>query len=153
SSPELQHILTDSGAVAVVTTPELLATVTAAVKGVEEADGAPELRHVIVVDDAPDSLPEHVRGVDFAELESAPPAGVVPISDDDLATLMYTTGTTGRAKGVMLSHRNLYYCSRSSHEASQAEEITRALTPLPLSHAYGMIVTLVGYHATERALG
>ena len=53
----------------------------------------------------------------------------------------------------MLSHRNLYYCSRSSHEASQAEGITRALTPLPLSHAYGMIVTLVGFHATERALG
>src|SRR5215470_17713735 len=66
SSPELQHILTDSGAVAVVTTPELLATVTAA------AAGAPELRHVIVVGGVPDSLPEHVQGVDFAELEAAP---------------------------------------------------------------------------------
>ena len=66
---------------------------------------------------------------------------------------MYTGGTTGRAKGVMLSHRNLYYCSRSAHEASQADGITRVLTPLPLSHAYGMIVTLVGYHATEQALG
>jgi long-chain acyl-CoA synthetase len=131
SPPELQHILTDSGAVAVVTTPELLATVTAA------AAGAPQLRHVIVVGGLPDSLPGHVRGVDFAELESAPAAGVVQVSDDDLATLMYTGGTTGRAKGVMLSHRNLY----------------RALTPLPLSHAYGMIVTLVGFHATERALG
>jgi len=153
SPHELQHILTDSGAVAVVTTPELLATVTAAVKGAGEAGGAPQLRHVIVVGGAPDSLPGHVRGVDFAELESAPAAGIVGVSNDDLATLMYTGGTTGRAKGVMLSHRNLYYCSRSSHEASQAEGITRALTPLPLSHAYGMIVTLVGYHATERALG
>ena len=147
SPPELQHILSDSGAVAVVTTPELLATVTAA------AAGAPQLRHVIVVGGAPDSLPGHVRGMDFAELESAPAAGLVAVSDDDLATLMYTGGTTGRAKGVMLSHRNLYYCSRSSHEASHAEGITRALTPLPLSHAYGMIVTLVGFHATERALG
>ena len=147
SPPELQHILSDSGAVAVVTTPELLATVTAA------AAGAPQLRHVIVVGGTPDSLPGHVRGMDFAELESAPAAGLVAVSDDDLATLMYTGGTTGRAKGVMLSHRNLYYCSRSSHEASHAEGITRALTPLPLSHAYGMIVTLVGFHATERTLG
>jgi long-chain acyl-CoA synthetase len=147
SPPELQHILADSGAVAVVTTPELLAVVAAA------AAGAPQLRHVIVVGGAPGSLPGHVRGADFAELESAPAGGVVPVSDDDLATLMYTGGTTGRAKGVMLSHRNMYYCSRSSHEASQAEGITRALTPLPLSHAYGMIVTLVGFHATERALG
>jgi long-chain acyl-CoA synthetase len=147
SPPELQHILADSGAVAVVTTPELLAVVTAA------AAGAPQLRHVIVVGGAPGSLPGHVRGADFAELESAPAGGVVPVSDDDLATLMYTGGTTGRAKGVMLSHRNLHACSQSSHEASQAEGITRALTPLPLSHAYGMIVTLVGFHATERALG
>src|SRR6266700_1709434 len=147
SPPELRHILADSGAVAVVTTPELLATVATA------AAGAPQLRHVIVVGGGPDSLPGHVRGVDFAELESAPAAGIAPVSSDDLATLMYTGGTTGRAKGVMLSHQNLYYCSRSSHEASQAEGITRALTPLPLSHAYGMIVTLVGYQATERALG
>jgi long-chain acyl-CoA synthetase len=147
SPHELQHILADSAAVAVVTTPELLATVTAA------AAGAPQLRHVIVVGGEPDSLPEHVRGVDFAELETAPAGGIVPVDDDDLAALMYTGGTTGRAKGVMLSHRNLYYCSHSSHEASQAEGITRALTPLPLSHAYGMIVTLVGFHATERALG
>jgi long-chain acyl-CoA synthetase len=147
SPPELQHILADSGAVAVVTTPELLATVTAA------AAGAPDLRHVIVVGGAPDSLPGHVRGADFAELESAPAGSIVGVGDDDLAALMYTGGTTGRAKGVMLSHRNLYYCSHSAHQASQAEGITRALTPLPLSHAYGMIVTLVGYHATERALG
>jgi long-chain acyl-CoA synthetase len=147
SPPELQHILADSAAVAVVTTPELLATVTAA------AAGAPRLRHVIVVGGDPGSLPGHVRGVDFAELESAPAGGIVAVDDDDLAALMYTGGTTGRAKGVMLSHRNLYYCSHSSHEASQAEGITRALTPLPLSHAYGMIVTLVGFHATERALG
>jgi long-chain acyl-CoA synthetase len=147
SPAELQHILADSGAVAVVTTSELLATVTAA------AAGAPRLRHIIVVGGVPDSLPGHVRGTDFAELESAPAADVVGIGDDDLAALMYTGGTTGRAKGVMLSHRNLYYCSRSSHEASQADGITRALTPLPLSHAYGMIVTLVGFHATEPALG
>ena len=153
SPPELQHILADSGAVAVVTTPELLATVTAAVTGAGEAGGAPGLRHVIVVGGAPDSLPGHVRGVDFAELESAPAGGIADVGGDDLATLMYTGGTTGRAKGVMLSHRNLYYCSRSAHEASQAEGITRALTPLPLSHAYGMIVTLVGFHATERTLG
>jgi long-chain acyl-CoA synthetase len=147
SPPELQHILADSGAVAVVTTPELLLTVAFA------AAGAPKLRHVIVVGGGSGSLPAHVREVDFAEVESAPAAGIVPVGGDDLAALMYTGGTTGRAKGVMLSHRNLYYCSHSSHEASQAEGITRALTPLPLSHAYGMIVTLVGFHATERAQG
>src|SRR5215475_8108307 len=128
SPPELQHILADSGAVAVVTTPELLATVAAA------AAGAPRLRQVIVVGGGADPLPGHVRGVDFAELESAPAGDIVRVGDDDLAALMYTGGTTGRAKGVILSHRNLYACSRSSHETSRIEGITRGLTPLPLSH-------------------
>src|SRR6266516_3298162 len=141
---ELEHILADSGAAAVVTTPELLATVTAA------AAGAPALRQVIVVGGgSPGQLPAHVSAIDFAELEAAAPGSVTLRSDDDLATLMYTGGTTGRSKGVMLSHRNLYYCAGSSHEASQEPGITRTLVPLPLSHAYGMIVTLVGFHATE----
>src|SRR5712691_4089598 len=144
---ELEHILADSGAVAVITTPELLATVTAA------AAGAPRLRHVIVAGGgAPSQLPAHVGGIEFAELESAQPGSITMRSDDDLAALMYTGGTTGRSKGVMLTHRNLYRCSVSSHEASQAPGITRTLVPLPLSHAYGMIVTLVGFHAVEPGL-
>jgi long-chain acyl-CoA synthetase len=141
---ELEHILADSGAAAVITTPELLAVVTAA------AAGAPALRQVIVVGGgSPGQLPAHVSAIDFAELEATAPGSVTLRSDDDLAALMYTGGTTGRSKGVMLSHRNLYYCAASSHEASQAPGITRTLVPLPLSHAYGMIVTLVGFHATE----
>ena len=147
---ELAHILADSGAAAVITTPELLATVTAATAG------APRLRHVIVVGGAapelPGALPADVSAIDFAGLESAEPGSITGRSDDDLAALMYTGGTTGRSKGVMLTHRNLYRCSASSHEASQAPGITRTLVPLPLSHAYGMIVTLVGLHAVEPGL-
>lgn len=92
-------------------------------------------------------LPGHVRSTEFAQLETTAAGGIASRSDDDLAALMYTGGTTGRSKGVMLSHRNLYRCSASSFEASQAPGITRTLVPLPLSHAYGMIVTLVGFHA------
>jgi len=141
---ELEHILADSGAAAVITTPELLAVVTAA------AAGAPQLRQVIVVGGgSPGQLPAHVSATDFAEIEAARPGGVAPRSDDDLAALMYTGGTTGRSKGVMLSHRNLYYCAASAHEVSRVPGITRTLVPLPLSHAYGMIVTLAGFHADE----
>jgi long-chain acyl-CoA synthetase len=148
SPPELTHILADSGAVAVVTSPELLVTVSLA------AANAPALRFVIVAGGAPEHgvLPAHVRGINFADVEAAPPGELTAVGGDDLAALMYTGGTTGRAKGVMLSHRNLYACSASSHAASQEEGITRNITPLPMSHAYGMIVTLAGYHATERAM-
>ncbi len=144
---ELEHILADSCAVALITTPELLATAMTA------AAGAPLLRHLIVAGGAlPGPLPGHVRAADFAELESARAGSIISRSDDDLAALMYTGGTTGRSKGVMLTHRNLYRCSASSHESSQAAGVSRTLVPLPLSHAYGMIVTLVGLHTVEPGL-
>ena len=148
SPPELTHILADSGAVAVVTSPELLGTVSAA------AADAPALRFVIVAGGAhePGVWPAHVREVNFADVEAAPPGELTAVGGDDLAALMYTGGTTGRAKGVMLSHRSLYACSASSYAASQEEGITRNITPLPLSHAYGLIVTLASYHATEPAM-
>lgn len=146
TATELRHILTDSGALAVVTTTELSSTVTAA------AAGAPQLRAMIVVGEPGPPPPEHVRLVGYPELEAADPTEIVPRADGDLAALMYTGGTTGRAKGVMLSHRNLYRCALSSHAASHEPGITRTLVPLPLSHAYGMIVTLVGLCAEEPGL-
>jgi long-chain acyl-CoA synthetase len=65
---------------------------------------------------------------------------------------MYTGGTTGRAKGVPLSHGNLFACAKSAWETSNVPGLTRVITPLPLSHAYGMIVTIVGMHAVEPSL-
>ncbi len=66
---------------------------------------------------------------------------------------MYTGGTTGRAKGVMLSHYNLWHAGSSLQEASHVPGITRGLTPLPLSHSYGLLVTVVGLHSTEPGVG
>jgi long-chain acyl-CoA synthetase len=63
---------------------------------------------------------------------------------------MYTGGTTGRAKGVMLSHANLWHAGKSGHDAGYVPGIVRGLTALPLSHAYGLIVTVVGLHSPER---
>ncbi|WP_327358651.1 class I adenylate-forming enzyme family protein [Streptomyces sp. NBC_01304] len=153
SGTELGHILADSGAQVVVTSPELLPTIAAA------APAAPALRQVVLVGEAPDGtpdLPGGVRLTAFADLESAAPADIVLRGDDELAALLYTGGTTGRAKGVMLSHRNLRSCAASTHQAGQedglAEGINRTLIPLPLSHAYGLIVTLVGWHAVEPQL-
>jgi long-chain acyl-CoA synthetase len=140
---ELARILADSGAVAVITTPGLTATVA------EAAARATALRNVIVVGGPPGMLPEHVSAVDFASLEAHGTADITARAGDDLAALMYTGGTTGRSKGVMLSHANLYSCSESAHNALYTPGVTRGIVSLPLSHAYGMIVTLVGLHAVE----
>jgi long-chain acyl-CoA synthetase len=148
TATELHDVLVDSGAVAVVTTRELLATV------LDSATAAPAVRHVIV---AGNRTPGDDVGcvpllVWFGDLESAEGRALVERDDGELAALMYTGGTTGRAKGVPLSHANLWLCGRSAWEASNVPGLTRVITPLPLSHAYGMIVTIVGMHVEEPGL-
>src|SRR5690349_14640840 len=98
TAAELRHILADSGAVAVVTTPELLPKVK------EATDERP--------------LPIVVVGENFAELEAHEPMSIVDRGGDDLAALLYTGGTTGRSKGVPLTHSNLYFAGKNSRSVS-----------------------------------
>jgi long-chain acyl-CoA synthetase len=77
-------------------------------------------------------LPE--RGVNVTETECRP---------DDLATIVYTSGTTGRQKGVMLSHRNILW---NAYSGLQSEPVFREdvfLSFLPLSHT---LERTVGYY-------
>ena len=90
--------------------------------------------------------------LDITGLPEAEPGPIVPRADDDLAALLYTGGTTGRAKGVMLTHANLWHAGKSGHDAGYRPEITRGLSALPLSHSYGLLVTAVGLHAEQRAV-
>jgi long-chain acyl-CoA synthetase len=133
---ELRHILADSGCVAIITSADLLPKARAAAAGVET------VRWIVSEGGGEGSVP-------LAELEAGPAIDVVPRADDDLAALMYTGGTTGRAKGVMLSHANLWYAGHASYEASYTPGVTRGLLALPLSHAFGLLVTVIGFHAVE----
>jgi long-chain acyl-CoA synthetase len=139
-APELRHVLADSAASAVVTTPEFLPKVTEAVAGL------PSVRFVICTEDSDDDV------LPLASLLDAEPASIVGRADDDLAALLYTGGTTGRAKGVMLSHANLHFSGGSAHQAAYVPGLNRSLMTLPLSHAYGMLVTVAGMHSPERGI-
>ena len=141
--PELHYLLEHSGARAIVTAPELLGNVLAAAEGLES------LEWVVSTGPGSGAWPEAGGVLPLASLEAAEPIGVVDRDDDDLAALLYTGGTTGRAKGVMLSHENLWRCGKASQEASHLPGVTRHVVPLPLSHAFGLIVTIVGLHSVE----
>ena len=52
----------------------------------------------------------------------------------------------------MLSHDNLYFTGASAHEAGHVPGVNRSLTTLPLSHAYGLLVTVVGMHLGEQGV-
>jgi long-chain acyl-CoA synthetase len=132
----LRHVLADSGCVAVITSADLLPKVRAAAAGLET------VRWIVSEGGGEGAVP-------LAELEAEPAIEVVPRADDDLAALMYTGGTTGRAKGVMLSHANLWYSGHASHAGSYTPGVTRTLITLPLSHAFGLLVTVIGFHVVE----
>jgi long-chain acyl-CoA synthetase len=144
SEKELHNVLADSGAVAVVTTGEFLPKVTAAMAGVDT------VRFVVLAGPG-DGSALTVPVLGHAELTSGEPGTIVDRADEDLAALLYTGGTTGRSKGVPLTHANLFWCGSSSREASESPEETlgSTLLPLPLAHAYGLLVTCIGMHQPE----
>ncbi|MCF8228908.1 MAG: AMP-binding protein [Bacteroidales bacterium] len=69
------------------------------------------------------------------------------VREDDLASIVYTSGTTGRSKGVMLSHKNIVSNAIAGGYVQQIDENDRFLSILPLSHTYentiGMILPIL----------
>ena len=129
---ELRHVLSDSGAVAVVTTPEFLPKILAV------AGGLP----VVVVGG------EGGPGVTtFAELEAGEQLPLVDRQPEDLAALLYTGGTTGRSKGVALTHAGLDTAGAAAYAVGSRDQPTVGLLPLPLAHVYGLMVSVSGLHA------
>ncbi len=132
-SREIEHLLADSGAKAVVTLADL-------VPNVEEIRDGTNVEHVVSVGDekADGAVPIETF---LADRE----AEVVDRADDDVAVQPYTSGTTGRPKGVLLTHHNLAWTARAS--AKLMEDGVRSddkfLGVLPLFHIYGMTVTMI----------
>jgi long-chain acyl-CoA synthetase len=128
---ELRHVVTDSGAAAVVTTPEFLPKVQAA---------APGLPIVVVGGEG---------GIPWEQLEDADELTVVDRAGDDLAALLYTGGTTGRSKGVALTHASLDAAGKAAADMGRRPGLTSMLLPLPMAHAYGLLVSVAGLHVHE----
>ena len=88
--------------------------------------------------------PEHGRGrlrhPDEGLEALAPMREVVERDPDDLAAICYTSGTTGRSKGAMLSHRNLESNARTLHEIWGFQDGDVLLHALPLFHVHGLFV-------------
>ncbi|HEY8208579.1 MAG TPA: AMP-binding protein [Myxococcaceae bacterium] len=101
--------------------------------------GLPRLRTLVMMEPSPVRL-DGVRS--FAEVlqggmgrdEGPYWEAVNGLQPDEMGALIYTSGTTGPPKGVMLSHRNLVWTSRTLIEMGTLEEGEILLSYLPLSH-------------------
>ncbi len=66
----------------------------------------------------------------------------VPRGPDDLAALLYTSGTTGRAKGAMLSHKNLLSNAQTLTDLWGITDQDRLIHALPIFHTHGLFVAM-----------
>ena len=79
-----------------------------------------------------------------AALDQAPDERLdEPVSLDDPCMIMYTSGTTGKPKGVVLTHRNVMAGGQNTVEAHALSAEDRALCVLPLYHINAEIVTVI----------
>jgi long-chain acyl-CoA synthetase len=134
--PEIRHILADSGARAIVTSPEFYGNVKQAIAGL----ASPPL--VIVTGTAPEE-----PGVVSYEALLQGASDRHPIVDrapEDLAVVSYTSGTTGRPKGVMLTHANLLFNAENTSTAVPTRDGDVSIGCLPLAHLFGIGSMLVG---------
>lgn len=127
--PEIVHILEDSEATAIVTSPEFFPNV---------AQACAQLRKPPTIVVAGDPVPE--GALSFTQLieaatESHP---IVDRNDEDLAVVSYTSGTTGHPKGVMLTHGNMLFQARNTASILDVQEGDRAVSGLPLAHLFGL---------------
>ena len=71
------------------------------------------------------------------------PAPAEDVSPEDMAILMYTSGTTGNAKGAMLLHRNVASNALTALKVVDLSERDDFLTIVPWYHIYGLTITLI----------
>ena len=148
---ELRHILADVGARAFVT------SAAGAETGLllqSELDG---LEHLVVLTGGTGEDP--TGAVRFAALlEAEPPAGGIAAATggEDLAVVLYTSGTSGRPKGAMLTHRallaNLEQAGQITPPVVAPDDVV--LLVLPLFHIYGLngALGMVARHAATGVL-
>ena len=90
-----------------------------------------------------------VEADSFADIMASPVQDFTPaeIDREDLAAILYTSGTTGKAKGAMLSHRNLLANATAASIALKTGPDDRFLTVLPMFHSFagtaGLVMPLI----------
>ncbi|MBN1445703.1 MAG: long-chain fatty acid--CoA ligase [Candidatus Omnitrophica bacterium] len=135
SPEEIQYILSDSEAAGLIY-----------FEGFEKniaqiRDSLPNLRFLITA--GKPGIPESTALAEILETEPAECEILKLNQKEDVAAILYTSGTTGAPKGAMLTHRNLLFNVNSVLQILQVDENDVFLTVLPLFHAFGATAGMI----------
>ncbi len=134
---DVHHIIRHSEAKAVFVSEKHLQTI----EDCEENN----IKFVIKLDtlEMVDELTNHSYISKLAQKISNSRKSISRADEDDLAAILYTSGTTGHSKGVMLSHKNLVTNALSSHSKATILKSDVFLSILPLAHTFECTVGLI----------
>jgi long-chain acyl-CoA synthetase len=142
AAPELRYVLMDTKAKCVFTDAFSLEKVR------EAAAGLDHIQFIVVVNatgDAQADIPEYA----IDDLLGEPPAEMLPtINEKDVALILYTSGTTGKPKGALLTHANLYASAEAACLATQFDQWEGryvSVSALPMAHIFGVGVMNSGH--------
>lgn len=139
TAPEIRHQLQDAGAEILVTIPALLDLAREGIAGTDVGE-------LVVIGEAEDATP-------LEALMGDPLPAQAPVDlDEFVVVLPYSSGTTGRPKGVMLTHRNLVTNVAQLAVPTELERGETAIAFLPFFHIYGMTVLMNLFLAHEGRL-
>jgi long-chain acyl-CoA synthetase len=143
SPPECGHVLRHSQARVVLCESERDCAKIAAV-----AESCPDLRHVLILEgEAEGAVPLAGlmrRGREDVGAGRAVRSRLAEVQPDDVATIVYTSGTTGGPKGCRITHRNLLETSRMYRERIDLpDEHAVIYVFLPLAHVLARIAAIV----------
>jgi malonyl-CoA/methylmalonyl-CoA synthetase len=129
TASELEYFLNNAEPAVVVCDPKN----EAAIRPIAATAGA---NHILTLDgDGIGTLTDHAA-------ESDGDFGIVNRQESDLAALLYSSGTTGVPKGIMLTHANLLRNTEALIEAWGFSEKDRLLHALPVFHVHGLFVAI-----------
>jgi len=133
SPAEMEPIFQEAEVSGIITTARQKVFISRAMKTV------PTLKHVVVTGSGDDEIGDWHSYEEIIEKESSERISI-PLQEEDESIYLYTSGTTGRSKGVVLTNDHFNYFPESMHHACHISEEDIFGLVLPISHITGPVV-------------